>query len=76
MSVEDNVAVILCWTWGILTNVPIEEVADFEQSFVELLRARHRADVLDVIKGGQLTDDVAEKLTAAAKEVSAKYVQQ
>jgi|GEM_PF-4644558 len=36
----------------------------------------HKADVLDVIKGGQLTDDVAEKLTAAAKEVSAKYVQQ
>ena len=76
MPVEEQVAVISCGTKGLLTNVPIEEVADFEQSFVELLRARHRADVLDVIKGGQLTDDVAEKLTAAAKEVSAKYVQQ
>ena len=76
MPVEEQVAVIFCGTKGLLTNVPIEEVADFEQSFVELLRARHRADVLDVIKGGQLTDDVAEKLTAAAKEVSAKYVQQ
>ena len=76
MPVEEQVAVIFCGTKGLLTNVPIEEVADFEQSFVELLRARHKADVLDVIKGGQLTDDVAEKLTAAAKEVSAKYVQQ
>ena len=76
MPVEEQVAVIFCGTKGLLTNVPIEKVADFEQSFVELLRARHKADVLDVIKGGQLTDDVAEKLTAAAKEVSAKYVQQ
>ena len=76
MPVEEQVAVIFCGIKGLLTNVPIEEVADFEQSFVELLRARHKADVLDVIKGGQLTDDVAEKLTAAAKEVSAKYVQQ
>lgn len=76
MPVEEQVAVIFCGTKGLLTNVPIEEVADFEQSFVELLRALHKADVLDVIKGGQLTDDVAEKLTAAAKEVSAKYVQQ
>ena len=76
MPVEEQVAVIFCGTKGLLTNVPIEEVADFEQSFVELLRARHKTDVLDVIKGGQLTDDVAEKLTAAAKEVSAKYVQQ
>lgn len=51
------------------------EVADFETSLLELLNARHKEDVLAVIKSGQLTDDVAEKLTAAAKEVAAKYVQ-
>jgi len=37
MPVEEQVAVIFCGTKGLLTNVPIEEVADFEQSFVELL---------------------------------------
>lgn len=75
MPVEEQVAVIFCGTKGLLTDVPMDEVADFEQSFLELLRVRHKADVLDVIAQGQLTDDVAEKLTAVAKEISAKYIQ-
>lgn len=75
MPVEEQVAVIFCGTKGLLTDVPMDEVADFEQSFIELLRVRHKADVLDVIAKGQLTDDVAEKLTAVAKEISAKYIQ-
>ena len=75
MPVEEQVAVIFCGTKGLLTDVPMDEVADFEQSFLELLRVRHKADVLDVIAKGQLTDDVAEKLTAVAKEISAKYIQ-
>ena len=75
MPVEEQVAVIFCGTKGLLTDVPMDEVADFEQSFLELLRVRHKADVLDVITKGQLTDDVAEKLTAVAKEISAKYIQ-
>ena len=58
-----------------MASVPMTEVADFETSLLELLNARHKEDVLAVIKSGQLTDDVAEKLTAAAKEVAAKYVQ-
>ena len=75
MPVEEQVAVIFCGTKGLLTDVPMDEVSDFEQSFLELLRVRHKADVLDVIAKGQLTDDVAEKLTAVAKEISAKYIQ-
>ena len=73
MPVEEQVAIIFCGTKGLLASVPMEEVADFEQAFLELLRASHKKDVLEVIKSGQLTDDVAEKLTAVAKDVAAKY---
>ena len=75
MAVEEQVAVIFCGTKGLMASVPMTEVADFETSLLELLNARHKEDVLAVIKSGQLTDDVAEKLTATAKEVAAKYVQ-
>ncbi len=75
MAVEEQVAVIFCGTKGLMASVPMTEVADFETSLLESLNARHKEDVLAVIKSGQLTDDVAEKLTAAAKEVAAKYVQ-
>ena len=57
-----------------MADVPMDQVADFETSLIDLLRVRHKADVLDVLKEGKLTDDVIEKITAAAKEVAAKYI--
>ena len=76
MAVEEQIAVIFCGTRGLLADVPMDKVADFEKSFLQLLQVRHRKDVLDVLKTGVLNDEIEEKLTAAAKEVTAKYAQQ
>jgi F-type H+-transporting ATPase subunit alpha len=57
----------------LLSDVPVDKVADFEQALMQLLRAKHQADVLDVIAAGKLTDDCTSKLTAAAKEVASRY---
>ncbi len=73
MAVEDEVAVIFCGTRGLLQNVPLEEVAEFERQLLQLLHASHQTDVLDVLKAGTLTDDAAEKLTAAANEVAQRF---
>ena len=71
--VENQVAVIYCGTKGLLENVPADKVAEFEKLFIQLLKSKYQADVLDVIKAGQLTDDVAAKLTEAAAEITARY---
>lgn len=73
VAVEDEVAVIFCGTRGLLENVPEENVAEFEAQLLQLLHARNQADVLDVIRSGQLTDDCQAKLTAAASEVAARF---
>ena len=70
MAVEDEVAVIYCGTKGLLENVPIDKVADFEKQLLQLLHAKYQADVLDVIKSGKLTDDATDKLTKAATDVA------
>ena len=75
MAVEEEVAVIFCGTKGLLENVPLDKVAEFEELLLQLLRAKHQKDVLDAIKSGQLTDDVIEKLTAAANDIAGKYKQ-
>ncbi|MCF0213115.1 MAG: F0F1 ATP synthase subunit alpha [Muribaculaceae bacterium] len=72
-AVEDQVAVIFCGTKGLLEKVPREKVAEFEKALLQLLHAKHQADVMDVIKDGKLTDDCTEKLTAAAKEIAARF---
>ena len=73
MKVEEQIAVIYCGTNGLLENVPIDKVAEFETLFLQLLKSKHQADVLDVLKSGVINDDVTAKLTAAAKEITSKY---
>ena len=73
MAVEDEVAVIYCGVNGLLEKVPADKVAEFEKQLLQLLHAKNADDVLGVIRGGVLTDDAAAKLTAAAKDVAARF---
>ncbi|MGN1172498.1 MAG: F0F1 ATP synthase subunit alpha, partial [Muribaculaceae bacterium] len=73
MAVEDEVAVIFCGVNGLMSDVPLEKVAEFENSLLQILHAKHQADVLDVILKGQLTEDAAAILTEVAKEVAGRY---
>ncbi len=72
-AVEDEIAVIYCGVNGLLGNVPVDKVEEFQSSLLQLLHAKHQADVLDVIASGKLTDDCTAKLTEAANEVAARY---
>ncbi len=72
MEVADEVAVIFCGTRGLLENVPLDKVAEFEKLFLQLVHAKY-PDVIDEIGKGNLSDDVTAKLTDAAAEISARY---
>ncbi len=73
VPVEEEVAEIFCGVNGLLENVPLDKVAEFEKQLLQLLNAKYREDVLDVIRQGKLTDDVVAKLNEAAKEVAARF---
>ena len=73
MLVEEEVAVIYCGVKGLLQNVSMEKVAEFEKQFIQMLHAKHQADVLDLIRGGQLTDEIEAKITAVANEIASRY---
>ena len=73
VTVEEQVAVIYCGVNGLLENVPIDKVSEFEKLFIQYLHAKHQADVLDVLKSGKIDDDVQTKLKAAALEIAGKY---
>jgi F-type H+/Na+-transporting ATPase subunit alpha len=70
--VEDQVAIIYCGTKGLLRNVPVNKVREFEADFLEYMRTKH-ADVLNDLKAGKLDDNITGTIENAAKEVSAKY---
>ena len=72
VEVADQEAEIYCGVNGLLENVPLEKVAEFEKQLLQLLHARC-PEVLDEIRAGKLTDDVTRKLTEAAKEIAGQF---
>ncbi len=73
MLVEEEIAIIFCGVNGLLANVPIEKVADFEKQYLQLLHAKYADDVLALLAQGKMTDEVADKLKTAAQEVVARF---
>jgi F-type H+-transporting ATPase subunit alpha len=70
--VEKQIAIIYVGTKGLIQNVPVAKVKEFEKEFLTLLESQH-ADVLAALKAGQLTDELTDVLAAKAKEIAAKY---
>lgn len=73
MPVEEEIAVIYCGTQGLLKEVPLHHIGEFEKLFLELLRARHREDVLDKLRQGVLDAETEELLKTAAAEVTERF---
>jgi F-type H+-transporting ATPase subunit alpha len=75
MQVEEQVAIIYCGVNGLLRDVPLDKVAEFEKLFIQYLRGKHQSDVLDVLRDGKIDDDIMSKLKAAAAQVASKYTE-
>ncbi len=73
VAVEDEVALIYCGVNGLMENVPVDKVRDFEHQLVQLLHAKYRADVLDPIAQGKLTDQATAKLAEAAAQIAGQF---
>ena len=74
MAVEEQIAILYCGTHGLLHDVPLEKVADFEHNFIESLKLNHREDVLEPLKKGQLDDSVSKAIEDTATLVAKQYL--
>ncbi|MBN4081823.1 F0F1 ATP synthase subunit alpha [bacterium AH-315-C07] len=70
--VEQQAAIVYCGTKGLLVNVPLKKVKEFEAEFLSELEKSHK-DVLDGLKAGKLDDDITGKLDEVAAKVASNY---
>jgi len=70
--VEQQIAIIYCGTKGLLRNVPVNKVKEFEAEYISFLEAKHK-NVLNDLKAGKFTDEITNVLEAVAKDLSANY---
>ena len=73
MPVEQQVAIIYCGTQGLLADVPVNKVRDFEKIFLDMLKLKHQKEVLDKIKNNEMSEDVINLLKETASNVAKTF---
>lgn len=73
LPVEQQIAILYVGTNGLLKDVPIDKVSDFEKNFLLTLQNTHQTDVLDVLKQGTINDEVIAILKDTATQLAAGF---
>ena len=73
MPVGEEIAIIYCGIKGLLKDIAIDKIKEFENSFLELLRTKYQSDVLDQLQVGKLDEEIEAKLRAAAESVASRF---
>ena len=73
IPVEEEIAIIYCGTQGLLHNVPLEKVAEFEKLYLQILKSKYSHEVLDELRIGHLDDKIAALMTEVATEVANRF---
>ncbi len=69
MAVEHQIAVLYCGTRGLMRDISIDQVADFER---ELLRELESTNVYEKLREGVIDDEVTARIEKAAERVAAQ----
>jgi F-type H+-transporting ATPase subunit alpha len=72
MTVGKQVAILYLGTQGLLNDVPVDKVSEFEDMFLTSLEKKY-PEILESFRGGKLEKESLDKLIAFAKDMTANY---
>jgi len=72
LRVEEQAAIIYCGTNGLLMNVPVNKIKEFETEYLAFLHAKHQG-LLNDLGSGKLTEEIQSTLETVAADLSSKY---
>ncbi len=72
VPVEKQVAMIYLGTKGLLRNIPVENVKEFEEQFLIRLEQNH-SDVLESFRLGKLEDDAVKTVEEVAEDIAKQF---
>jgi len=76
VPVEEQVAIIYVSIEGLLDDVPLESIQDFEEEYLERLRLQHESVIAEIRDTGKLSDDAKETFEKVAADLSGVYVEE
>ena len=69
MPVGEQVAVLYCGTNALMRDIPVDRVREFQELFLDRLRAAHKDDVIAPLAAGKMTDEIGEIIRTEAASV-------
>ncbi len=72
MPVAEQIAILYCGVHGLLADVPLEKVPDFQKNFLQIMRTTHKTDVLEQLQKGNLSEEVTSIIEHEANGVAAQ----
>jgi F-type H+-transporting ATPase subunit alpha len=74
MPVAEQVVILYCGTRGLLKEVPLHCVRDFQDNFLQVVRASYADTILEEIKRGNLSDEVCGRIEKVAADIAIQYI--
>ena len=72
MPVGEQIAILYCGVHGLLHDVPVEQVRDCQDQFLDAMRSSHR-DVISSLADGQLTDEDIKAIEETMASIACQY---
>ena len=66
MPVGDQVAILYCGTHGLMRDIPVEKVGEFQAAFLDRMHASHESDVLAPLADGRIDDTIGKTIEKEA----------
>jgi len=76
VPVEEQVAIIYVSIEGLLDDVPLESIQEFEEEYLERLRLQHESVLAEIRDTGKLSDDAKETFEKVAADLTDVYAMQ
>ncbi len=73
-SVEKQIAIIYLGTKGLVSDVPVARMKEFEEEFLGQMEMQHK-EGLEILRSGKLDADVLKNIEELAKSVARGYVE-
>ena len=72
MTIGEQVAILYCGVHGLMHDVPVEQIRECQNQFLDAMRSSHN-DILDTLADGQLSDDVIKVIEDTMANVVGQY---
>ena len=73
MPVGEQIAILYCGTHGLMRDVPIDNVRECQDAFLEKLRSQCKENVIDVLASGKITEDVTKIIEDTMADIAGQY---